>query len=85
MLPGNVTIKSVLGHSHTLPCAGLNVAINGVSIYYTLGVCDRIGSKMVILGCGIGVKDHRHYYDIACDFNYEPVQVKLTRAQSKTT
>ena len=82
MLPCNITIKSVLGQSHTLPCAGLNVAINGVSKYYTLDVSDRIGSKMVILGCDIGV-DHRHFYDIACDFKHEPVQVKLTRAQSK--
>ena len=83
VLQGNITIKSVLGQSQTLPCAGLNVAINGVSKYYKLGVSDRIGSKMVILGCDIGVKDHRHFYDIACDFKYEPVHVTLTRAQSK--
>ena len=56
MVLGNTTIKSVLGQSQTLPCAGLNVAINGVSKYYKLGVSDRIGSKMVILGCDIGVK-----------------------------
>ena len=41
---------------------------------------DRIGSKMVILGCDIGVKDHCHFYDIACDFKHEQVQGKLTRA-----
>ena len=64
MLP----IKSVLGQSQTLPCAGLNVAINGVSKYYKLGVSDRIGSKMVIVGCDIDVKDRHHYYDITCDF-----------------
>ena len=67
MLPGNITIKSVLGQFQTLPCAGLNVAINSVSKYYKLGVSDRIGSKMVILGCK-GVKDHRRFYDITCDF-----------------
>ena len=83
MVPGKITIKSVLGQSQTLPCAGLNVAINGVSKYYKLGVSDRIGSKMIILGCDIGVKDHRHFYDMACDFKQEQVQVKLTRAQSK--
>ena len=69
--------------SQTLPCAGLKVAINGVSKYYKLGVSDRIGSKMVIQGCDIGVKDHRHFYGIACDFKHEQVQVKLTRAQSQ--
>ena len=26
MLPGIITIKSILGQSQTLPCAGLNVA-----------------------------------------------------------
>ena len=83
MLPGNITINSVLGQSQTLPCAGLNVSINGVSKYYELGVSDRIGCKLVILGCDIGVKDHRHFYDIACEFKHEPVQVKLTRDQSK--
>ena len=83
MVPGKITIKSVLGQSQTLPCAGLNVAINGVSKYYKLGVSDRIGSKMIILGCDIGVKDHRHFYDMACDFKQEQVQVKLTRALSK--
>ena len=83
MSPGNITIKSVLGHSQTLPCAGPNVAINGVSKYYTLGMSDRIGSKLVILVCDIGVKDHSHFYDIVCDFKHEPGQVKLTRAQSK--
>ena len=51
MLPGNITIKSVLGQSQTLPCAGLNVAINGVSKYYKLGVSDRIGSKMANWRC----------------------------------
>ena len=44
MVPGKITIKSVLGQSQTLPCAGLNVAINGVSKYYKLVVSDRIGS-----------------------------------------
>ena len=63
MLPGNITIKIVLGQSQTLPCAGLNVAINSVSKYFKLGVSDRIGSKMVILGCDIGVKDLCHFYD----------------------
>ena len=48
-----------------------------------LGVSDRIGSKMVVLGCDISVKDHRHFYDIACAFKHEQVQVKLTRTQSK--
>ena len=80
MLPGNITINSVLGQSQTLPCAGLYVAINGVSKHYRLGVSDRIGSKMVIQSCDIGVKDHRHFYDIASDFKHEPVQVKLTGA-----
>ena len=69
MLPG---IHHYQGQSQTVPCAGLNVVINGVSKYYKLVVSDRIGSEMVILGC-----------DIACDFKHEPVQVKLTRAQSK--
>ena len=68
VLPGNITIKSVLGLFQTLPCAGLNVVINGVSKYYKLGESDKIGIKMVILGCDIGVKDHRHFYDITCDF-----------------
>ena len=73
MVPGKKKLKSVLGQSQTLPCAGLNVAINGVSKYYKLGVSDRIGSKMVILGCDVGVKDHRHFYDMACDFKQEQV------------
>ena len=42
---------------------------------HRLCVSDGFGSKMVILGCDIGVKDHHHYYDIACNFKHEPVQV----------
>ena len=61
MVRGKISIKSVLGQSQTLPCAGINVAINEVSKHYKLGVSDKIGSKMVILGCDIGVKDHRHF------------------------
>ena len=79
MLP----IKSVLGQFQILPCAGLNVAINGVSKYYKLGVSDRIGSKMVILGCDIGVKDHRHFYDITCDFKHKLSSVQLNEITSK--
>ena len=45
MVPGKITIKSVLGQSKTLPCAGLNVAINGVSKYYKLGVSDKLAVK----------------------------------------
>ena len=50
-----------------------------MSKYYKLGVSD---CKMAILGCNIGVKDNRHFYDMACDFKHEQVRVKLTRAQS---
>ena len=83
MLPGNIIIKSVLEQSQTLPCAGLNVAINSVSKYYKLGVSDRIGSKMVNLGCDIGVKDHRHFYDITCDFKHKLSSVQLNQITSK--
>ena len=40
MFTGNITIKSVLGQSQTLPCAGLNVAINGMSKYYSLDLSN---------------------------------------------
>ena len=36
MVPGNITTKSFLRQSQILPCASLNVAINGVSKYYKL-------------------------------------------------
>ena len=83
MSPGNITIKSVLGQSQTLSCAGLNVAINGVSKYYKLGVSNRIGSKMVILGCDIDIKDRRHFYDITCDFKHKLSSVELNQITSK--
>ena len=77
-----ISLSKVSWDNHNLPCVGLNVAINGVSKYCKQGVSDRTGSKMVILGCDIGVKDHHHFYDMACDFKHEQVQVKLTRAHS---
>ena len=54
-----------------------------MSKYYKLGVSDRIDSKIVILGCDVGVKDHRHFYNITCHFKHKLSSAQLNQITSK--